>query len=302
VPNKRPQITLNISKAKALKLFRYILILTILFAISPNSFAEKSQRKTRSKSTKIKRKKTKKLPIGEQKIDKFHPHITSKASTLKQYKVAFGTLPGLSGYSSISYNSLSFGLIDRLQLGTSPLVYLIDEHHYNFNLKWNFYRGQKINWALSYSTFQFKKDQGVTVYKKDGSPTIIDRYSFNALGIIINAFPEADRFRVGFSFSIFDYKTGDEALNKELENVKRPMEMMLDFDAHLIKNLRLTFGIGRTRSGPFDAFKSKLPFGFGTTFTWLKKQGILQPIAIGAHYIPTTKDITPLLSVGIDLH
>jgi hypothetical protein len=137
----------------------------------------------------------------------FHSHLVSDPETLKPGKLALENAPGASMSSSVIVSSLGIGLWNRFQLGTIPIFYTLKDHKYNYNIKYQFVRGEAFNVSLGYSRIQFQ------------FPDNYD-YQLNFISLSASLLKLSEYFKVGLTYNrasgyskkslIYTYKTEDE--------------------------------------------------------------------------------------------
>jgi hypothetical protein len=96
------------------------------------------------------------------------PIMGDSASTVGHFQFNFDKMPGGQATDSVVMNALSLGLGSRVELGLIPWVYSNGNDSflkYGITLKYNFYKGKEIQWAIGGSQIkgQFKE----TTYEKD---------------------------------------------------------------------------------------------------------------------------------------
>ena len=229
----------------------------------------------------------------------FASHISTPASTIPSWSWAFQIFPGANGMNSMVANSLSLGLFNRLEIGTVPVLYAYKYHRSNFNIKYNFYKGEKWVWAAGFSTFRFKFPNGFEVTEKDGTVTYVDQFDFNVFGLALNRYFSGTPFSLGCNFNVISFKTKSDVVNKQLENEKFPLEWIVDFATDM-NPIIVTIGMGQTRANFFDdANRRSLPFGMGATVTYLRQSNWFHRLSLGYHHLFTDHKGSVLLSFSI---
>ena len=96
----------------------------------------------------------------------FHPLASINARTIRTGTLSLGRAPIGNLNSNFLTSSLNFGILERLEVGTAPLFYVIPEHKYNILAKYNFYRGSNIDWAITYGKTVFTTELEISGEKE----------------------------------------------------------------------------------------------------------------------------------------
>ena len=219
----------------------------------------------------------------------YYPHITINSTTLKPGQVSFQTTPGGSITSTFLINSLSVGVLQRLEIGTIPIFYLNNQHKYNFNLKWNYYKSKTFRASLGYTRILFDLSKG-DFQGFQNPPT---EYTLTYFSFSFNYLFEMINLQIGFTFNraasyannsafIYTYKAGDE--------------WAFDIGTEVSENYRLSFGVGEHQTEIIPTENNL--FGIGATVTRQKLNNYLSNLGLGLHYIVEDKSFLYLLSAN----
>ncbi len=221
----------------------------------------------------------------------FTPHITIEALTKKQWSLSLNKFPGANLNTSFLLSSISISVHDRLEIGTAPAFYFVDNHKYNINLKYNFYRGRQFQWALGLSQVKYRLE--------DNDFPNAD-FTINNLILAVNYHPSFLRLKFGIFYGVVSQRLEKvDALTQALSyNSKR--EFGIDISYPFKNNIDVTLGFGRIRDSGVNA-DEPVNFGFGPSVRFYRKNSFFSTPTAGLHYTPETKEFQYLLSSSISL-
>lgn len=230
---------------------------------------------------------------------RFYPHLSEPAKTIGHLNVSYDIFPGSNGATKWYHNALNIGIRDRFQIGTVPLLYVTDENHsFNINMKWNYYRTEVLQFAVGYSYFlnNFKDD--FTFLNDQNEVESVSKLYLHYTSFIFNWLPRTSKFSYSFSFNFFNMKTDSQSLNAKINEDDFGTEYFLETSYIISEQFRITGGFGAHRTSPFQ-FSKSLPIGFGATLTYLRNTRWLNRFSGGLQYIPSTKDLIYLFSFSL---
>ncbi|MCO5114643.1 MAG: hypothetical protein M9899_10790 [Bdellovibrionaceae bacterium] len=224
---------------------------------------------------------------------RFTPHITAEAVTRPKGKFAVQRAVGANLKTHALFSSTTYAVLNRIEIGTILTYYFLENHRYNFNIKYNFYRGKEFFWSLGYSLTNYKVE---TV--DDGSSTStyegVD-LEFMALQFLFNYIPQHSRFKFAANLNILD------AILHNWDGTDRKMllgltsELGVDISYSFDEPYDLTFGFGWLREAGMSALEERA-FGFGASVRWYRPEKLFSSPTIGVHYTPQNGQIEPLFS------
>lgn len=208
----------------------------------------------------------------------FTPHMISKATTLPQYKLALETTPGGRVGSNFLISSLSIGVLDRVQIGTIPIFYIIngENHKYNFNIKYNFFKSSNTSLAIGYTRIKFKLDSK-QFSSFQNPPT---SYYINLTNLALNYLIPNSSYGLGFEYVIGTSYANNSAL---VSSYEASDTWGLDIMKKINSKITISLGIGdsQTEIAPTDDSKS---FGYGLSTLYIDQFHYFSNPSIGIHY------------------
>lgn len=223
----------------------------------------------------------------------FTPHLTIDSRTRPVGKVSLQRAPGANINTGMLMSSLTVGVIPRIELGTMPLFYTSKEHRYNYNLKWNFWRGDFIDWSFGYSIFNSR------LAPSEDSESLQDeklRFENSAAQISFNLHPKWTRFSLSASYTgALTRVTGDSLV--QLYTTRQISDFACDISYPVARRLDLTVGGGTLRELGFSAYEER-KFGFGTSTGIYFPRGFVSKLSVGGHYVPSTGRMQALLGIN----
>ena len=224
---------------------------------------------------------------------RFTPHITAEAVTRPKGKFAVQRAVGANLNTHMLFSSTTYAILNRVEIGTTLMHYFIENHRYNFNIKYNFYRGKEFFWSFGYSLTNYKVD---TIGDGSGPPIDEDiELEYMALQLLFNYIPINSRFKFSVNFNILDatlhnWDGDDGELLLGLTS-----ELGVDISYSFDEPYDLTFGFGWLREAGMSALEERA-FGFGASVRWYRPEKLFSSPTIGVHYTPQNGQIEPLFS------
>ncbi|MGZ3694392.1 MAG: hypothetical protein ACXWQO_09425 [Bdellovibrionota bacterium] len=223
----------------------------------------------------------------------FYPHLSTPAATMGNGNLAFQAFPGSNGLQSFLFNALDIGLSSRLELGTTPLFWVIKEHRYNYNAKLNFLKLENLHLAVGYSKFAFRTGDGAP----PGTVAVIANYELSYLMGAADLFL-SDAIALGFHVAK-PKLTSTYAALIDANNENRKLEWFVDLALRVSEHVAFTPGFGVLRLETLNP-SSAVPMGYGSTLTWIRSRtGSLGRISVGYHLMPSIHENRFLFSFSI---
>lgn len=222
---------------------------------------------------------------------RFTPHITAEAVTRPKGKFAVQRAVGANLNTHLLLSSTTYSVLDRLEVGTTILQFFDKEHRHNYNLKYNFYRGEQYFWSVGYNTSSYDikiKEPGV-LYDDDATLTL------SSMQILLNYIPLNSNFRFGMNLNLvyagIDGWDGDDGILL----LGTTAELGVDISYSFKEPYDLTFGLGWLRESGVTALE-KRAFGFGSSLRWYRPKAFLSSPTAGIHYTPSSDTVSFLFS------
>lgn len=215
----------------------------------------------------------------------YRPHVTVSSKTIKKNSFAYKLAPGASITHHLLINSLSYGLFERVEIGTIPIFYPDNIHRYNYNIKYNFYRSKKVSSSIGFSRLIFDLSK-----EKSSIANPPTEFAINYISFSIN-------FDIGDSdyYSAFTFNRASSYANNSAfsQTYEVNDEWALDLGKKINEDYSITIGIGEHKTGVTEPTNS---FGFGSTITITKKYRYLSNIGLGIQYLTDDKSALYLFS------
>ncbi len=224
---------------------------------------------------------------------RFTPHISADAVTRKQWGMSFQQSVGSNLNTNAFLKSLTVAVTDRVELGTVPAYYFVENHIFNISAKYNFWRTREYVWAVGFSTAFFDiEDDGLQ------EDSLI--YNIGALQLLLNYFPDWTHFSFGLNLNIVnDTVRGlDANQNTVLQAGDAVLELGVDVSHSIGDNTDLTYGFGFSRESGVTTFE-EVHFGLGASARWYRPGKFFSTPTVGFHYTPEIENIELLISTAI---
>lgn len=204
----------------------------------------------------------------------FNPITSIATQTIPKYSFALVRSPIGNLNSNFLTSSLNFSPLERVEIGVVPMFYLISEHKYNYNIKYNFYRGDIFNWAITVGSLVFKTE--VTIIDETERPDL----KMSTVQLATNIKIPNSRYTVGSSITrscgiIDSSNTLVKSYSYNCAN-----EVGLDLQIEIYKNKWITIGQGRNREAGFSPYE-EVENGYGLAYTWVRKGKFLSRPTLG---------------------
>lgn len=176
----------------------------------------------------------------------FVPALTLEAPTRDWGKLSFQRPSSFNANTSALRNALSITALPRFEIGSSPLLFTVKEHQFNFNLKGYFYKGERWHWAIGFSLLdmKIKDDVSLNTYK----------YRQSALSFTSNYFSSYwDLIFSATYTSIYGIITGDDL---GVPEIGAKSEWSVDISKEVFTRAYLTFGVGQLRDKGYTPFEN----------------------------------------------
>lgn len=225
---------------------------------------------------------------------RFTPHISADAVTRKKWGIAFQQSVGANLNTHVLLKSLTLAVTDRVEIGTVPTYYFLDDHIFNISVKYNFWRAREFVWAVGFSTAIFDIDD------EDFQESQLT-YNISAMQILLNYFPDWTHFSFGLNLNILrDSVRGSKngAETEELAAGDRVYEAGIDVSHSFGENIDITYGFGFSRESGVTTFEEN-HFGLGASARWYRPGKLFSTPTVGFHYTPETEDVEFLISTAI---
>ncbi len=225
----------------------------------------------------------------------FTPHISFNATTRPQWSLSLGRSAGANLNTNFLLSALTFSVLDRLEVGTVVAFYGQSSHKYNWNVKYNFYRGDEVQWAIGYSHVRFKVDNvGL-------SPSLQNKdleFGISSILIATNYKPSFVGLKLGVFYNTITQKLENADALTEIYSYEAKHEFGIDISHPYKKNIDITIGAGWLRDSGLSA-NEEVNFGFGPSVRYYRPKKLFSSPTVGLHYTPDTNKFQYLFSTSI---
>lgn len=221
----------------------------------------------------------------------FNPVVSTSARTLPQWQVGFQKAGGANINSNVLANALSVGLFPRLEAGVVPVFYLSAPGSSNFTTKLNFYKGDRFDWAGSFSETRFRS-QVTEKGKVIEEPDLILR-SFQ---VGFNYRPEwnANVTLSPFLTQVCGYIDSTNGM-VFIYSLKCQAEWGLDVQYQIKDREWVTFAMGQLREAGISPYED-MNMGLGVAWSQFRPKDLISRPSLGVYYTPDTQNTLFLLS------
>jgi hypothetical protein len=122
------------------------------------------------------------------------PILGDKAKTVKKGDWQFGHMPGGNATSTIFFNSFTYGLTDRFEIGAAPYIFSMGEMiKYTFSTKYTLLQSRNWQFAIGYSQIKL----GINSKQENGE----SRYQtwWNYFSYSFNYTPQTQDYNIGLT-------------------------------------------------------------------------------------------------------
>lgn len=228
------------------------------------------------------------VSVAEDEELRFTSHITAEAWTGERGSFSLQRAVGANLNTTFLLSSLNYSLLDRLEVGTIPVNYAIDEHKFNVNLKYNFWRTSTYLWSAGYNLTVFR------LIDVDGNDLGAD-LQLHSFQIILNYFPKWTNLKFGLNYNASSADYVDDNTSNSTILLDTQSEFGMDISYPIKNKYDVTLGLGWLRELGVSVFE-KRAFGFGPSFRWYRPKKLLSSPTLGLHFVPETQDFAILLS------
>jgi hypothetical protein len=221
-------------------------------------------------------------------------HATVNAQTGPVGHVSLGRSPGANLNTDLLLASLSVTVVDRLSLGTVPVLYLVPEHKWNLAAKYFFWKGQEFFWALASSFVYYSTDDVLPGTPPTPYSLSLDVYS---LQLAVNYLPIGSPWSFGLSVSQV-YTDARFTLDTSLKIKSHITEPAFDASYSWSPTIDTTLGLGYLRNEGLSAFESNR-FSYGLSLRWIRPGLFLSAPQFGIHHTPSTDNVLYLFSTTL---
>jgi len=219
----------------------------------------------------------------------FNAVTTAPARTLPKWKVAFQRSPGANINTTLLANSLSLGVLPRLEVGTAPVFFLSPQHRYNFNFKVNFWKGDWIDWGYAYSETRFRMN--LQTFYGEENPDLIMHTS----SLLVNLHPDAWPFQASlFVANSCGYIDAKDAF-VFIYTFQCREEAGIDVQIPVRDRSWLTLGHATLREAGLSPYESTA-LGWGAALSTYRPGEFFSRPSVGLYYVPATGSTMALLS------
>ena len=217
----------------------------------------------------------------------YFPHISVNARTLTPGKISLQNSPGLGATTNILLSSLSVGIYPRVEIGSIPLFYFVDNHRLNYNVKVNIYDSNIFRSSLGVSRIEFRFEDSELL---DKYKYILNYYSWAANYIFPNSV-----YSLGLTLN---YASSHLTSTYFTETFDNNYEWSFDVIKKLNDTTIVSAGIGEHQDE--ITYKSTAKnFGSGISLTKIRPKKMFSSPRIGAHYLNKSKDFMYLITTSI---
>ncbi|WP_413575707.1 hypothetical protein ACLVWU_15230 [Bdellovibrio sp. HCB290] len=227
----------------------------------------------------------------------FNPVVSTSARTLPQWQFGYQRTGGANVNSHMLMNAVSVGILPRLEIGTVPMFYATASGSSNYTVKVNFYRGDQVDWAASFTETRFKSEART-------SGGVVDRPELvlRSIQLGLNYRPE---WNENTTFSPFANQVCGHIESKDalvfLYSLKCEAEYGLDVQYQIKDREWLTLAYGHLREAGLSPYE-RLNAGVGVAWSQLRPKAMFSRPSVGVYYIPDTQNTLYLLSTTFFEH
>jgi hypothetical protein len=209
----------------------------------------------------------------------FNPVVGVTPRTVPKWKVTFQRSALNNLNTTFLANTISIGVHDRVDFGSAPVWYVTDTHRFNYSLKYNFWRSEKVDAALALA--QSRNELVLS------GPEKANMY-FNTSQFSIVFHPEWLRSSVGLFYTLSEsYLEAKDPLIKTFTR-RFKQEFGLDWQFPLPKDQWLTLGFARLRDQGFSAYE-ETSAGAGLAYSIFRRAKLFSRPSIGYYSNQTGK-------------
>ncbi len=221
----------------------------------------------------------------------FNPVVSTSARTLPQWQVGFQKAGGANINSNVLANALSVGLLPRLEAGIIPAFYLSAPGSSNFTTKVNFYKGERFDWAASFSETRFRS-QVTENGKVIEEPDLILR----SIQVGFNYRPAWDS-NVTLSPFLTQVCGHIDSTNGTVfvYSLKCQAEWGLDIQYQIKDREWITFAMGQLREAGLSPYED-MNMGLGVAWSQFRPKELLSRPSLGLYHTPDTGSTLLLIS------
>lgn len=232
---------------------------------------------------------TSKTQIEEE--PRFTPHISTEAWTGPKGNFSLQRIGGANLNTTFLLSSLTYAVSDRVEIGTSLINYFVDDHVWNIQIKYNFWRSKHFNWALGFSnaSYKFRDESGAS-----NTEVTVD---LGGLQFVLNYFPDFTKLRFGLTITQLTDTARNADSNDKLSEINT-QELGVDISYPFKEDMDLTLGFGWLRDQGISSDEDR-NFGFGLSYRLYVPGFIFSTPTVGIHYTPETDDVNFLISSSL---
>ncbi|WP_413585196.1 hypothetical protein [Bdellovibrio sp. HCB274] len=221
----------------------------------------------------------------------FNPVVSTSARTLPQWRFGYQRTGGANINTHLLTNAVSVGVLPRLEIGTVPMFYAAAPGSSNYTAKVNFYRGEQVDWAVSFTESRFKSE-----IKTSGGVVERPDLLLQSVQLGLNYRPE---WNGNITFSPFANNVCGRIESKDpwvlIYSLKCETEYGLDFQYQIKDREWLTLAYGHLREAGLSPYE-QLNAGVGVAWSQFRPKEMFSRPSVGLYYIPDTQNILYLLS------
>lgn len=223
----------------------------------------------------------------------FNTITTAPTRSLPRGKFSFQNSLSINTLSSnLLLNSLSYGLVDGMEIGTVPLLYSIPGSIANVEAKYNFLRSRRWDMSAGFSLLAIEQSFNVPV--KHGLLTVDSPvvYSYNFLSYALLSTLRPDTFKkTQFNFMLkLNCLNARPTLNTTGQDLPEVYECnaegSLDTQYSFNNNYWVTMGIASMQEEPFDVIDSNQVMAIGLSVSNFRSKRFISRPSLGVLYIP----------------
>lgn len=221
---------------------------------------------------------------------RFTPHITAEAWTGKQWSVSLQRSVGSNLNTNFLLSSLSLSVTNRLEVGTSPTLYVLEDHMVNLSLKYNFWRTTVYLWSIGFNTSAFKLRDG------DGNQ-LEESLNLLSFQILLNYLPQWTNFKFGVNLNFAEAIVDSPNPGVDEFSLDEKWEFGVDITKPFHGNKEVTLGMGWLRESGFSALE-KVEFGLGVSFRLYRPGKFISSPTVGVHSSVDGENVSFLVSTS----
>lgn len=178
--------------------------------------------------------------------------------------------------SAFLTQALTYTVIPRLAVGTSPIFYFSAQHRYNYIAKYNFWQSHSIDWSASFAESRYR-----TEVSQDSTIESADLIMRSAQ-LAFNYYPQQSSWVIaGFTNTMCGYIDSANPLTY-IYSIRCQQEYGMDVQSPLDKNSSVTVGVANLRQSGYSPWEDLSP-GVGAAYALFRPNNFFSRPSFGVY-------------------